>query len=671
MANDPYDFWASLQGPSQEEEDAGRVDFWSGVNNQTPQEFETSQVDYQQRQAADSKQQALINRANAGDMSAVNELERQRRVADNQAWSNFQGNQVQQGTQQQTALDPYTNAFNTQYNQNQGARQQNIANQTSAFNSATQANSGLFQGLQGAQQSANSRDAQTLARQDQRFGQSDSMDAQNVGQLSALNGSMQQLQAGGYTGVSSDPGDIARQQQAYGDFQNWSSGANDISSDPGLVAQQQGVYEGFGGFASGQNAISSDAGLVGMQQGVYDDYGQFASGAMDLESQAANAVADPEALAAQKEALGEFRERMDPKLTDAERFLYMQSRLQQEQGQRAVRDANYRELERRGMGGSTMALSNLNASSAEASNTRALQDLGANAKAVDRAEKALVNYGNMSSTIADQSFERDFSTKSAADRMAVNNNQQRLQGIAGQGQMATNMRNADDDIKKFNNEQMMQGLQGQGTMANAMRTADDSMRSGNADRRLAGTQGMAQQSNAIRSANDAMLTFNKDQEMTQSRFQDDYRAEQQRQAWDRGVDVSDAGFKQTEGMDRRTDSSTRNNLAQSDAEFGRANTTTNTGMTANRDYVEGYDRLTGRGEEAMRGDAADLSSAGEFELGRGKLQNESQRDVNDTQRERLRSNSEDRRATEAVTQAYRDSQAQQKYDKEHEDYWAL
>ena len=580
--------------------------FWSAVNNQTPEQFFTAQDEYQTQQ----KKQDLYQRAQNGDIDALNELEAINRQEENANWSQFQGDQAQQGRDQLAGLAPYGDAFNTAFNNNQTARNNNIAGQSAAFNSATAGNAGLLQQSQAARNASNAWDQSTLSAADAGYAQARGMDASNVGNLQALNGTMQQLQASPYVGdVVSDPGLVGMQMSSYNDFGNWASGANDVYSDPGLV---------------------------GMQQGVYDAYGGFANGDYDLTSQAATAQADAEALAAQKEALGEFRDRMDPKLTDAERFLYMQSRLAQEQSQRAMRDANYRELERRGMGGSTMALSNLNASSAEASNTRALQDLGANAKAIDRAEKALVNYGNMGSTIADQSFQRDYATKSAADRMAINNNQQRLAGIQGQGQMST-----------------------------AMRNADDAMKNANANRQLEGTKGQAALATDMRNASDAIAMNNQNQRAVQSRFQDSYRADQQQQAWQRGTDISSAQFRQSENLSRDTANRANTNIAASNNAFDRAATTTNQGIGANRDYMAGYDALTGRQNEAMRDNSADLSRSADFALGTAGIQAGAQRDVNATRSARLQNNAEDRRANEAVNQAYRNSVAQQKWDAEH------
>lgn len=316
---------------------------------------------------------------------------------------------------------------------------------------------------------ANALDAANMAELGGQLNQSNALGAQSLGQLQALNGSMRQLTAQGYgADVVSNPMDVARQEAAYGAF------------------------------------------------------GDFASGAYDYTSQAAQAYADPESVAAQKDALGQLKEQSSPKLTDAERYLYMQARLMQEQSNRANRDANLRELQRSGMSGSTMALSNLNASSQEANNTRALSDLGANAEAIKRAQAALVNYGNLASTISGQSFQQAYGRGQAADAASQFNTNTKLQGSIAQGNMATQMRSADD----------------------------------------------------------ALLQFNKAQSLQQQRFVDQYAADQQAQAWGRGVDVSNAGFKQA-------DLTGRNAAVKSNAGFQQStNMANNAGMLSDAGFKQ-------------------------------------------------------------------------------------
>lgn len=630
--------------------DGNKLDFWAALNGESKDDFiYNGKAD--NWNARGDELNAILARgpSDPGYQAAAAETAQRDKQMSDENWDDLAQDQTRQGIDATSRIDQRTAGIDAQSGANDTSRQQWADATGSAFNAATASNAGLMSGLQTGRQQADATDAATMGRYTGAIDSANASSAQGISNLQGQFNNFTTLQANPYQGdAASNPEDVARQQSSYDTLGGWASGANDISSDSGLVAQQQGIAGQFTDWANGNHDISSDPGLVGMQQGVYDDYGQFASGAMDLQSQAATAAADPEAVAAQKEALGEFRDRMDPKLTDAERFMYMQSRLAQEQSQRAVRDANYRELERRGMGGSTMALSNLNASSAEASNTRALQDLGANAKAVDRAEKALVNYGNMSSTMREQSFGEDFATKSAADKMAVNNNQQRLQGIAGQGQMATNMRNADDDIKKFNSTQQMTGLQGAGMMANTMRGQDDAMRQGNANRQLEGASQQGTMATSMRNAGDALNMFNKEQQGIQLRHVDDFNAGQQRDAWTRDTGMNDAIQTGARDMSTREGQLADAGLKQSDSQFTRLQGTTNTGVNMNRDYVDGFTKLGDQAEQSRHDKMTELGMGADSETNATNVQQRAQGEVNTTRENRLNSADEDRRANAAI-----------------------
>lgn len=450
-------------------------------------------------------------------------------------------------------MDPYVQRANAQTTNNTGARTADQTATTNALNTTTASNNGLVSGLQGNNATLTGQGNDLLAGYYGQLGAANAQDAQNVGTLTAQAGGMRQLTAGGYgADVTVNPQDAARQEAAYGQYGDWAAGGHDISSDPGLV---------------------------GAQTGVLNDFGDWAAGAHDLTSSAATAAADPEALAAQKYTMGELKDRSDPRLTDAERSLYLQNRLAQEQSNRANRDANMHELERTGMGGSTMQLSNLNASSSENATVRQVGDLGANAAAIKRAEAALVNYGNLGSTVAGQSFQRDFMTKNAADEMGQFNNQERFAGTQAKGTMATNMRNADDNIRQGN-----QGLQ------------------------FAGAQAQGNEANQIRTANDALSTFNKSQSLQQQRFQDSYAADQQNAAWGRDTDVSNAGFRQSENTARNATNATVAGQHNIDSTWGRATDTTNAGFTANRDLMTGTANLATQNENARRGAAGDLAA---------------------------------------------------------------
>lgn len=394
------------------------------------------------------------------------------------------------------------------FGQNRTLNAGNVATLTGALGQANDLDASNIYGLGQSLGQANYLDTQNIGQLGSSLDRADAMDSSNIGQLNALNGSMRQLTAGGY-------------------------GA-DVTSNPQDVMNQQNAYDTLGGFADGSH---------------------------DYTSQAADAYADPDAIAAQKEVMAKLKEQSDPKLTDAERYLYMQSRLQEEQSNRGARDANMRELERSGMGGSTMQLSNLNAGSQQTATTRSLADLGANAKAIDRASAATVNYGNLASTVSGQSFQQAY----------------------GRGQAA-------DAASQFNTATQLQGTVAQGNEANQMRTA-----------------------------NDALNEFNKSQSLQQRRFQDSYAADQQQQAWGRGVDVSNAGFQQS--RDIATNAATKSNAGFQQSK----DISTNAGILSNAGFMQSQDLSKNAGLVSDAGfKQTDASSRDAGVLGNASLTNTGQ-----------------------------------------------
>ena len=503
---------------------------------------------------------------------------------------------------------PFTDALGQNYNQGVTNRNQIIGQQVGNLNAFAKNSSDLYGGWAAANQGFDAAGNQSVQNLNDRFRTSEAMDAQNVGQLGSSLGRANSL----------DEANIGELGSSLGQA-NAMDAAN-VGELRGLNAQMRQLQ------ARGYGAnVVSDPNDIARQESAYGTFGDFANGSYDYTSQAAQAYADPEALAAQKEVMGTLREQMDPRLTDQERYLYMQSRLAQEQSNRGNRDANLRELERSGMSGSTMALSNLNASSQENANTRALQDLGANAKAIDRASAATRDYGNMANVVSDQSFKQAYGRGQAADTASQFNTNTRLQGAVAQGNMA----------------------------------------------------------NEIRSANDALNMFNKDQQMTQQRFQDQYAADQQQQAWQRGTDISDAGFRQSENISRnaaiksdagfkqtenlsrnagmlsdagfrQTGNLNQNAATQSDAELRNigqqrqgVSDVTQFGGRIQSDWLTGANQISGNQMQAERDNTNALGLAGDAAFRQAGLH-----EANDIRRsglveKALNSQAEDRRAAEA------------------------
>lgn len=323
---------------------------------------------------------------------------------------------------------------------------------------------------------------------------------------------------------------------------------------------------------------------------------------------------------------------------------------------------------------------------------RQLGDLGANAAAIKRADANLGNYANLSSTIADQSFGRDFATRSAADRMAVQNNMQRFSGLQGEGQMATSMRSADDALRVNNQQARFQGLQGQGVQANTMRSQDDAIRSQNQGMRMTGLQGQGGMVNSMRSSDDAMRnanagrmltaagmqgdmatsmrtsddalrTFNKSQSMIQQRFQDSFAADQQQQTWNRGTDLANAGMRTSEGLARNATTGWEAGNTTLGNQWDRYATQTQAGMTANRDYMTGVGQASQLGMGAIDSNRAGLAQNAQFALGSEGLRQGVVNSSNAVRMKGLDNAFEDQRSTQALNAAAIEAEKQRKADK--------
>jgi hypothetical protein len=145
----------------------------------------------------------------------------------------------------------------------------------------------------------------------------------------------------------------------------------------------------------------------------------------DMTSEAANAAADPRARQAQFGALDKLDKYTTENLTPEERFMMAQARATQERDMRAGRDATQRSLAARGANSGTAEMAGFLGSSAITNQNRMLSDLGAMANAQKRAIDATTAYGNQANTLGEQTFNEDFSTKSAADTATRFNNQLR------------------------------------------------------------------------------------------------------------------------------------------------------------------------------------------------------------------------------------------------------
>lgn len=173
-----------------------------------------------------------------------------------------------------------------------------------------------------------------------------------------------------------------------------------------------------------QAAVADPEALAGQRQALGQLQGA-ANGSLDYTSQAASAFADPKYLAmrdkgledlygvsqggkdvhvgqedpeayrATMDALHQMGELTKPQLTDQERFLYEKARQAQEMDERGLSAARMSDLRRRGMAGGGAELTQNAIDSQRISQNRVLSDLGANAQAVARATGMLQSYGSL------------------------------------------------------------------------------------------------------------------------------------------------------------------------------------------------------------------------------------------------------------------------------------
>lgn len=321
-------------------------------------------------------------------------------------------------------------------------------------------------------------------------GQTASTNASNQAYMNDLNGlygSMSTpLQARGYgANVQSDPQAMAMQMQAWGQLQGAATGSLDYQS------QAAQAY--------------ADARAVQQQQAAYERLNGIANGNLDIEF-------DPELRKRQNEALQQYDDWRTPKLTAEEEFMKEQARYEQEQQESASRKAYADKFARQGMGGSGLELQMGAQQSQQNSYNRLLRDLGSNANAVARAERALQGYAEYSGQMQDQ----DTALKSF-------NTNTRLNASGMSSDAARGLRQ--DSF----NEEYSRGM------------AADSASANNQATRLGGMQSSAQLSSTMRDQADTMSRFNKEQSLIQQRYQDTYAQTERDAAWGRGMDRTNMG----------------------------------------------------------------------------------------------------------------------------------
>lgn len=337
-------------------------------------------------------------------------------------------------------------------------------------------------------QNANQLDFGYLRDYEGQVGATNASNNQYMGDLNSLYDSMSTpLQARGYgANVQSDAQSMGMQNQAWGQLQGAANGSLDYQS------QAAQAY--------------ADAQLVQQQQAAYNRLNGIADGSLDI-------AFDPALRAKQNQALDQYDDWRNPRLTAQEEFMKEQARLEQEQSEGASRRALADKFARQGMGGSGMELQMVNQAGQQNSENRLLSDLGANANAIARAERSLQGFAELSSGMQDQ----DTSLKQFNTGTRLN--------ASGMASDAARGLRQDDFGEKY-----------------ARGQAADTASANNQSTRLGGMQSSAQLATDMRTQADTMSRFNKEQSLIQQRYQDTYAQTERDSSWDRGVQRADMGI---------------------------------------------------------------------------------------------------------------------------------
>jgi hypothetical protein len=132
-------------------------------------------------------------------------------------------------------------------------------------------------------------------------------------------------------------------------------------------------------------------------------------------SEAGNAYADPAYIAAQNEALSQLTEWGHGGLTAADQARLQYGRMQEDQNERANREAILNQMEARGMGGSGASLAAQLSSDQGRANRLSQQDMEMQQAAMARALQSMNAAGDLSSQARSQSFGESYQRGSAID----------------------------------------------------------------------------------------------------------------------------------------------------------------------------------------------------------------------------------------------------------------
>lgn len=335
-----------------------------------------------------------------------------------------------------------------------------------------------------------------------------------------------------------------------------------LSGLSGLYGQlatplQSGVT--WGGDLTSQAATAyADPAAIAAQNQALGQLQGTASGALDYQSQGAQAYADPqdianqrqaltqlqdfsngsgdvgisdldpEAYAAQKSALQQFGALTTTQVTPQEQFIYEQARQAQEQDERANSAAALSNMRQRGVAGGAEELVSGALGGQQASQNRLLSDLGAQSNAIARSQNALTNYGGLATNMVGQ-----------ANALAVGNSDRRLGATQSTGQLSTAMRNegfteaydrgiAADKASSDNQQTRLSGQIASGNLASTQR------------------QQSFTEAYDRGAAADQMAQYNRTQSIGVDEFNANYNQTERDDQWNRGLGMANTTLRTNE-----------------------------------------------------------------------------------------------------------------------------
>lgn len=527
MANDPYGFGGG----------GGQLDWIAAINGQTPEQYVASQQAIQNA-GKPTAQDQWINNGYTGAGVGPAMFNQQQQEAQWQAnFSADTDNTNNYLSSLSNSYDPIINQSRDRANYLQGINGQmgsQIANQaTTSNNMRTQALGGYGTAV----------------------GNAGAWDMQNFGNLQSAANAPMQMQASAYVGdAQSNPADLARQNAAYNQLQGIANGSLDQQSraaqayaDAGDVAAQRGAAQKLAN--AGNGALDVD--LMDIREldklrnpdtiGGMQDLLAASKGSKDVHV----GQEDPAAYAAAVDARNQLQALTNPQVTASEKLVYEMSRQQQEQDERATREALQTDAQRRGVAGTGTNIARSALAAQQTSRNRMLQDMQAGAQAQQRAMTALQGYGSLSTNMTAQANQIAQGNQAAQLNALTNYTGIGANAASVLGQIGANNATSNKNRQLAAQQAAYDAyatLRAQGFSEEYARgQAYDAMANANANRQLAGAQSAGSMSTDMRNAGDAMSRYNQGQRQQQSQFSDSYAANRQDAAYGRQVDVFNAG----------------------------------------------------------------------------------------------------------------------------------